>query len=46
MIVVAAVAGLGYALAYQWQRRIEVAVLVHFGVNALHFVGFTYPLKA
>ncbi|MBB3193032.1 CPBP family intramembrane glutamic endopeptidase [Roseateles terrae] len=46
MIVVAAVAGLGYAVAYHWQRRIEVAVLVHFGVNALHFVLFTYPLKA
>ncbi len=46
MMDVASVAGLGYALAYHWQRRIEAAVLVHFGVNALHFVLFTYPLKA
>lgn len=46
MIVVATVAGLGYAAAYQWHRRIEAAVLMHFGVNALHFVLFTYPLRA
>lgn len=46
MIAVATVAGLGYAAAYQWHRRIESAVLMHFGVNALHFVLFTYPLKA
>lgn len=46
MIVVATVAGLGYAAAYQWQRRIEAAVLMHFGVNALHFALMTYPVKA
>lgn len=46
MIAVATLAGAGYAFVYQWQRRIEASVLLHFGVNALHFVLFTYPLKA
>jgi uncharacterized protein len=41
--VLAGAAGLGYGLAYAWTRRIETAIVVHFGVNALHFVGFTYP---
>ncbi|AKJ27112.1 hypothetical protein AAW51_0421 [Caldimonas brevitalea] len=42
-LALATVAGLGYSLAYQVTRRIEVAILVHFGVNAIHFFGFTYP---
>lgn len=46
MMGVATVAGLGYAAAYQWHRRIEAAVLMHFGINALHFVLMTYPAKA
>jgi uncharacterized protein len=46
MVAVATVAGVGYAAAYQWQRRIEAAVLLHFAVNALHFLLFTYPGKA
>ncbi|WP_218151291.1 CPBP family intramembrane glutamic endopeptidase [Roseateles sp. YR242] len=43
MIVVAGLAGVGYAATYAWLRRIEVAVVVHFGVNAAHFLLFTYP---
>jgi hypothetical protein len=39
----ATVAGLGYALAYATTRRVEAAVLTHFIVNAVHFLGFTYP---
>ncbi len=43
MIALATIAGLGYALAYDATRRIEAPILTHFAVNAIHFVGFTYP---
>lgn len=43
LMALAAVAGLGYGLAWQATRRIEAAIAVHFAVNAVHFVGFTYP---
>jgi len=39
----ATLAGLGYALAYARTRRIEAAILTHFAVNAVHFLGFSYP---
>ena len=39
-------AGLGYALAYQSTQRIEAPVLVHFALNAVHFIAFTYPYLA
>jgi membrane protease YdiL (CAAX protease family) len=39
----AAVAGLGYGWAYLRTQRIEAAMAVHFGVNAIHFLLFTYP---
>jgi hypothetical protein len=42
-VALATLAGLGYALAYAVTRRIEAAVLTHFAVNAVHFLGFTYP---
>lgn len=42
----ATLAGLGYAGAYAVTRRIEAAVLVHFGLNAAHFLMFTYPRLA
>ena len=35
--------GLGCALVYASTRRIESAVLTHFFLNAVHFIGFTYP---
>lgn len=41
--MLATVAGLAYAYAYHATRRVEAAILVHFLVNAVHFVGFTYP---
>jgi uncharacterized protein len=44
--VVAAVAGVGYALVYSATRRIEAAVLTHFALNAAQFVAFTYPYLA
>ncbi|HEU4459364.1 MAG TPA: CPBP family intramembrane glutamic endopeptidase [Methylibium sp.] len=43
---IAAVAGLGYAVAYAATRRVEAAVLAHFAVNAVHFIGFTYPHRS
>ena len=42
-MLVATIAGLGYAAIYARTRTIEGAVLVHFAVNAAHFLGFTYP---
>lgn len=42
-VMLAAVAGAGYSVAYALTRRIEAAIAVHFAVNAVHFVGFTYP---
>jgi len=42
-LAAATVAGLGYSLVYARTRTIEGAILVHFAVNAAHFLGFTYP---
>lgn len=42
-VVLAALAGVGYAVAYQRTGRLEMAVLTHFTVNLVHFVLFTYP---
>lgn len=36
-------AGIGYATVYARSKRIEPAILTHFGLNALHFLFFTYP---
>lgn len=43
LILLAALGGLGYSIAFALTRRIESAVLVHFAVNALHFTAFSYP---
>lgn len=45
-MLAATVAGLGYAAIYARTRTIEGAIAVHFLVNAIHFVGFTYPALA
>ncbi|WP_161597533.1 CPBP family intramembrane glutamic endopeptidase [Fluviispira multicolorata] len=37
------IAGLGYGYAYQKSGKIESAILVHFGLNLIHFLFFTYP---
>ncbi len=39
----ATLAGLGYGIAYARTQRIESAILTHFLLNAVHFVGFTFP---
>lgn len=38
-------AGLGYAWVYQMTRSVECAIATHFLVNAVHFIGFRYPLQ-
>lgn len=43
LVAFAALAGLGYALAFGFAERIEAAILTHFGINTLHFLLFTYP---
>lgn len=44
--VAATVAGLGYGWAYHRTQRVEAAMAVHFGLNATHFLFFTYPALA
>jgi hypothetical protein len=46
LVIAGVIAGLGYGLAYARTRRIEAAMAVHFGVNAVHFLLFTYPRLA
>lgn len=46
MAALAGLAGLGHAIVYEQTRRIEAAILVHFGLNATHFLAFTYPALA
>jgi membrane protease YdiL (CAAX protease family) len=46
LVALAALAGLGYSVAYGITRRVEGAILVHFAVNAVHFAGFSYPYMA
>lgn len=43
--VLAAMAGICYAYIYNHYKSIEIAVISHFTVNALHFLLFTYPAK-
>jgi uncharacterized protein len=45
-VLTATVAGIGYGYAYHRTQRIEAAMGVHFGANALHFLLFTYPSLA
>lgn len=42
----ATLAGVGYGLAYHRTQRIEASMAVHFGLNAAHFLLFTYPALA
>jgi membrane protease YdiL (CAAX protease family) len=41
--LLAFIAGLGYAYAYHKTQRIEAPILIHIALNAVHFIGFTYP---
>ena len=42
----AAIAGAGYGIAYHRTQRVEGSMAVHFGLNAAHFLLFTYPALA
>ncbi|MES2346690.1 MAG: type II CAAX endopeptidase family protein [Pseudomonadota bacterium] len=44
--LLATIAGLGYAYAYQATQRIEAPILIHLVLNTVHFIGFTYPFVA
>ncbi|WP_448550367.1 CPBP family intramembrane glutamic endopeptidase [Thalassotalea fusca] len=43
-VCVATLAGLLYGLAHYWYRSLLMPVLLHFIVNMLHLLLFTYPL--
>jgi len=45
-VILATIAGIGYGYAYLRTQRVEAAILVHFTVNAVHFLGFTFPRLA
>lgn len=45
-VIAGVIAGLGYSLAFARTQRIEAAMAVHFGLNAVHFLLFTYPRLA
>lgn len=44
LILLASIAGLFNAYAYLKTRRVEASILTHFMLNAIHFVGFSYPI--
>ncbi|CAB3701517.1 hypothetical protein LMG26685_05330 [Achromobacter mucicolens] len=44
-MLLAALAGVGYAVAYRY-GGLAAAVLAHLGLNAAHFGWFTYPMRA
>ena len=43
MTIVFFLAGLFYAYVYGRSRSIELAILAHFSVNAIHLIFYTYP---
>lgn len=43
LVLLATLAGFGYAAAYLRTGRIEGAILTHFALNAVHFLAFSYP---
>ena len=45
-VLLATLAGAGYAIVYRRTRSIEMAMLAHFTLNSVHFLLFTYPRLA
>jgi hypothetical protein len=45
-VVLATVAGIGYGWIYASTGSIAAAIAAHTGLNALHFLLFTYPAAA
>ena len=44
-MALAGIAGLFYSWTYAKSDRIQNSILLHFAVNSLHFLFFTYPFK-
>ena len=42
-VLLATLAGVGYGAAYHLTGRVEAGILVHFTLNLVHLVLFTYP---
>ena len=42
-VAISSVLGCGCAYCYAITRRVEAPILAHFALNAMHFIGFTYP---
>lgn len=42
-VTLATIAGLFYGYAYQKTGRLESSIIVHFGLNVVHFLFFSYP---
>ena len=42
----ATLAGIGYGAAYHLTQRVEASILVHFTLNLVHLMLFTYPFIA
>ena len=42
-VAISSVLGCGCAYCYAITRRVEAPILTHFALNAVHFIGFTYP---
>jgi membrane protease YdiL (CAAX protease family) len=45
-VLLSSIAGLFYGYIYQKTDRIESSILVHFGLNAIHFLFLSYPALA
>lgn len=45
LISLATLAGMFYGYAYWKTQRIEASIGIHFMINAVHFLGFSYPHK-
>ena len=45
-VVLAGAAGAGYGWMYSSTRSLGAAIAAHFGVDAVHFLFFTYPALA
>jgi membrane protease YdiL (CAAX protease family) len=45
-VMLAGLAGCFYGMTYEKTNRIFCAMLVHFGLNLIHFLFFTYPMVA
>lgn len=43
LIIISALAGLHYGYVYKKTGKLQASILVHFLINTVHFIGFTYP---